>query len=91
MRYNREMTQNEAYDTSPEAEAVLIDLIRKKPPSERLRDAIAASNRVARQCKDAIRRRHPEISEDEVNLRFIELNYGAELAQKVRTFLDDRR
>jgi hypothetical protein len=33
---------------------------------------------------DAIRRRHPEYSEDEVQLRFIELTYGKALADEVR-------
>ena len=63
-------------DTSPEANAVLIQLVRDKPNHLRLKDAVMASNRVAEQCKDAIRRSDPELSEDEVKLRFIALNYG---------------
>jgi hypothetical protein len=34
---------------------------------------------------DAIRRRHPEYSEDDVRLRFTELNYGKALADEVRS------
>jgi len=33
---------------------------------------------------DAIRRRHPEYSEDEGRLTFIELTYGKALANEVR-------
>jgi len=33
---------------------------------------------------DAIRRRHPESSEDDVRLKFIELTYGKHLADEVR-------
>jgi len=33
---------------------------------------------------DAIRRRHPKDSEEEVRLKFIELTYGKPLADEVR-------
>jgi len=56
----------------------------------RLNDAVAASNRVAQQCKNAIRRSHPQISEDEINLRFIEINYGEKIASEVRTYLSKK-
>ena len=78
-------------DTSPEADAVMTQLILRQEPSERLAGAIAASNRVAQQCKAAILRANPGISSQEVNLRFIELNYGMELAEKVRNFLVGNR
>lgn len=77
-------------DTSPEAELTLIRLLRAKPACKRLGDAVSASNRVAQQCKNAIRRRHPEISEEEIKLRFIEINYGSEIANEVRTYLSNR-
>ncbi len=56
----------------------------------RLGDAVSASNRVAEQCKNAIRRIHPQITEDEVKLRFIELNYGQEIAADVRAYLSNK-
>ena len=77
-------------DTSLEAEAVLIRLLRAKPAWERLGDAISASNRVAEQCKNAIQRQHPKISKEEIELRFIKLNYGSEVAAEVRAHLSDR-
>jgi hypothetical protein len=77
-------------DTTPEAEAVLIDLVRRTPPHVRLQLAINASSRVANQCKEAIRRNNPEISEQEIGLRFIEINYGEELANDVRAWLLQR-
>jgi len=81
-------TPNFIRDTLPEAESVLIGLLQDRPAALRLRDAVTASNRVAQQCKDAIRRNHPEISEDEIKLRFIELNYGQEIADEVRAYLN---
>lgn len=73
-------------DTSTEADTVLTQLIQNQDPSERLAGAVSASNRVAQQCKDALLRSNPGISAQEVNLRFIELNYGRELADNVRNF-----
>lgn len=39
---------------------------------------------------NAIRRRHPELSDDEIRLKFIELTYGTELAHDVRRHLKER-
>lgn len=38
----------------------------------------------------AIRRANPELSELEVRLRFVELHHGAELAEAVRRYLEER-
>ena len=78
-------------DTSYEAIAVLNQLILQQDPSKRLAAAVAASNRVVKQCKDAILRANPGISSEEVSLRFIELNYGLKLADEVRKFLAKNR
>ena len=78
-------------DTTPEAEAVLIQLIRSRPPTKRIEDAVSSSNRVAEQCKNAIRRSNPQITDEEVRLRFIELNYGPEMAVSVRGYLVGKR
>ena len=78
--------KNDNIDTLPEADAVLKQLIMLQKPTERLAQAIAASNRVAQQCKDAILRSNPGMCSQEVRLRFIELNYGQELANAVREF-----
>ncbi|MEZ6094686.1 MAG: hypothetical protein R3C03_10690 [Pirellulaceae bacterium] len=77
-------------DTALDAEEILIQLIRQQTPTQRVSKAIAASNLAAQQCKDAIRRANPGISEEEVGLRFIELNYGRKLAQEVRLFLAEQ-
>lgn len=82
---------NQNNDTRPEAEAVLLQLIRAQQPATRLAKAVSASNRVAQQCKNAILRAAPEISEDEVKLRFIEFNYGEQLADEVRKYLAENR
>jgi hypothetical protein len=40
---------------------------------------------------DAIRRRHPEYSEEQVRLSFIELAFGEELAEEVRVWQQAQR
>ena len=77
-------------DTSAEAEQTQLELLRKMTPEQRARKALALSAEVARQCKAAIRRRHPEFDENEVSLKFIELNYGKDLSDKVRIWRVNR-
>lgn len=73
-------------DTSDEAIAVQLGLLRQMSPQERLRRACAWSGQLRRMAFAATRRRHPECSELEVRLRFIELTYGKELADDVRNW-----
>ncbi len=71
-------------DTNQSAELLLIELVRNQSPVKRLQLAFSATRRVAEQCKRAIKRENPGLSKDEINLRFIELNYGKKLADEVR-------
>lgn len=47
---------------------------------QRVEKAMALSSRVRAMAFSAIRRRHPEWNEDQIQLKFIELTYGRELA-----------
>ena len=78
-------------DTSDEALAVQLECLRQMTPHERLRRACAWSGQLRRMAFNAIRRRHPEYSEDEVRLRFIELTYGMALADEVRAWQAEQR
>ena len=78
-------------DTSDEALAVQLECLRQMTPHERLRRACAWSGQVRRMAFDAIRRRHPEDSEEEVRLKFIELTYGKALADEVRQWQRERQ
>jgi len=71
-------------DTDRKAREVQADLVRKIPPDERAMKAIRMTTRLIRECKNAIRRNNPEYTDRQVDLAFIELNYGPELAQAVR-------
>ena len=77
-------------DTSPEAYAVQLELLRRMSPIQRLRKTFALSRQLKRMSMDAIRRRHPEFDEDAVRLKFIELTYGKALADDVRRWQEER-
>ena len=77
-------------DTSPEAEQVLLQLMREKTPAERVQMAARLTHEVRQASRRAIARAHPELSPREIEYRLIELHYGAELAAAVRDFETSR-
>jgi hypothetical protein len=78
-------------DTHPEAERVQIDLLRQATPERRAALALALSQHVAYLAREAIRRAHPGASETEIDLQYVALHYGQDLADRVRAYLDVRR
>ena len=77
-------------DTSPESEAVQLELVRKMPAAKRVEKAIQLSNELLRLSKAAIRRRHPDFSEEQVGIKFVELHYGVDLAAAMQHQLESR-
>lgn len=73
-------------DTHPEAERVQIELIRKMTPERRAALASAMRNRTYWMARRAVAEAHPTMSETEQKLLFIELNYGRDLATRVRDY-----
>jgi hypothetical protein len=78
-------------DTDPEAEAVQLSLLRAASPARRLRLALSLSRTVMSLSRDALARADPGASPEAIGLRFVELNYGAELAEALRADLRARR
>jgi hypothetical protein len=76
-------------DTDPEAEKVQIELLRGAPAA-RAQMALDLSAQVIGLARRAIRRVHPDATETEVGLLFVEMHYGCELAADVRRYLADR-
>jgi len=76
-----------ANDTSPEAERVQIELLRAASPARRLALALSLSQTCSDLARAALRRAHPDDSEQEIRLRYAELHYGQDLAQRVRRHL----
>ena len=70
-------------DTSPEAERVLIELLRQAPAWRRLQLTDHMSATVRKLCLAGLRSRHPKANEAELRRRFADLHLGPELAVKV--------
>jgi len=77
-------------DTHPEAEKVQIELIRKLSIAERFLKVRQLTARTVGLSKRAIARANPDFSPEEVKLKFIELHYGRDLAERVREYLENR-
>ena len=73
-------------DTSSDAEDVLIELTRRMPSAERVMKTLRMSSRLIRECKAAIARNNPGLTQREIDIAFIELNYGKELATAVNQY-----
>jgi hypothetical protein len=74
-------------DTDPDTERVHVELLRASPPERRLRLALSWSRTTMSLAKAGLARRFPEASPHTVNLQFLALLYGAQLADEVRDHL----
>ncbi|MCH7770235.1 MAG: hypothetical protein IIA49_04355, partial [Bacteroidetes bacterium] len=74
-------------DTNPEAEKVLINLIRSKSIPERLSRLVSLSSLTIRLSKRGIARANPGKSKHELDLLFVKLHYGETLFKKLKQFL----
>jgi hypothetical protein len=70
-------------DTSPEAERVLIELLRRTAVWRRLQLADEMSKTAREMSMAGLRLRHPHASEKELRRRFADLHLGPELAEQV--------
>ena len=75
-------------DTRPEAEKILISLLRKSNTSKKFAQIRSLSQTTIQLSRRAIGRANRGLSEEQINLRFITLHYGKELANNVKEFLD---
>jgi len=70
-------------DTSPEAERVMIELLRQAPAWRRLQLADRMSSTVRGLCWAGLCARHPKATEAELRRRFADIHLGPKLAEKV--------
>ena len=77
-------------DTSLDAERVQVALMRAAPVARRLHVALALSATIIGAARRALARAQPLASARELDLRFVELHYGANLAADLRADLDRR-
>ncbi len=74
-------------DTRPAAERVQLELLRRAGAKGRAALVVSLTSQVIRASRRAVARRHPELSEQGVLLRWAELHYGAEIAARLRARL----
>ena len=77
-------------DTTPDARRVLLDLMRRATPAEKLARVRSLSATVIELSRRAIARRHPDWTPLQVQLKWVELHYGRELAEQLTEYLKER-
>jgi hypothetical protein len=75
-------------DTRPEAEKVLISLLRNANTAQKFAQVRSLSQTAIQLSRRAIARANRGFSGEQIDLRFITLHYGKELANNVKEFLD---
>jgi len=77
-------------DTSDVAARVQLELLRRSGCERRALMARSMSRTVIDLSRAALRERMPSASEEEMLLRWVALQYGAELGERVRQYLRAR-
>lgn len=77
-------------DTSPDAERMQIELLRKAGPKGRFKKMASLSHSVMVLSKRAIARQYPDLSAREHALMFISLHFGEEMEKNVREYMRKR-
>ena len=70
-------------DTNPKARECQLELMRRASTAEKIGAVRSLTRTVATLSRRALRRRRPDATEAEIDRAFVELHYGAELAQKL--------
>jgi hypothetical protein len=78
-------------DTTPEAEKVQIDLIRKSSISGRISIVRCLSQTVTYLSRRSIQRSKPYLSKRELDIAFVSNQYGQELAERLRLYLEQKQ
>ena len=77
-------------DTNQKVESILIEMLRKLTISQRLAKTLSFSSSVINLSKRTIYRANPGKSKSELDLIFVRLHYGNELADKLKLFLQNK-
>jgi hypothetical protein len=78
-------------DTDEDAERVQVELLRAASVSRRLGIALSLSATVIGAARRALERNYPHLTDHERDMMFLELHYGAEVAEAVREHLASLR
>jgi len=78
-------------DTSADAEKVLTELARQASIAERVARTRSLTAMATRMSRQAIAEANPQFSPQEVDLMWMELHYGKELAAEYRKHLQEKQ
>jgi hypothetical protein len=78
-------------DTDSATEAVLIDLLRRATPQQRVSGALSLTNFTRKMSRRAIARAHPTWNDEQVSIEFVRITYGDELAERVQAYIREVR
>lgn len=73
-------------DTNPKAEKVQIELIRKASVAERISLVRSLTQTTVQLARRAIKRANPNLSDREIDILFVEIHYGTQLADRLREY-----
>lgn len=76
-------------DTNPETEKVLISLLRKESKARKFSQIRSLSQMTIQLSKRAIARANRDLDENQINLLFINYHYGSDLAERVKSYLEE--
>jgi hypothetical protein len=77
-------------DTNPEVEKVWIAMLKTLTDEERFVKLVNMSSTFIRLSKRAIAEANPKLNKTELDLIFVKYNYGDELAERLKKFLELR-
>ena len=77
-------------DTEPDADRVQVELLRAASVTRRLHLALSVTATVVGAARRGIALAHPQASRRELDLRFVEGHYGADLARALGADLERR-
>ena len=77
-------------DTADEIERIQISMIRQVSVAERISRSRSLSQTAIQLARRAIRRANPDLTEREVELLFVALHYGEDLASALRVHFSDK-
>ncbi len=78
----------QSIDTNLKTEKVLISLLRKASSAEKISLVRSLSQTVVQLSRRAIARRNKNLDEKELDVLFVAHNYGKDLAERLRKYLE---
>ncbi len=77
-------------DTHPDAERVQIELLRQATGAQKIAQLRSLTSLVIGLSRRAIARANPQLDHHEVDMLWVEINYGKDLAARLRSYVEVR-